>query len=93
LRIDFFYHSVISPFAKKLFLLAFSSHCSTQNISFSDSGYVIKPLQPSSALHGASPFTGYQNLPLVDVENAFHKLNRNVSLENIKNFLGTFLMF
>jgi len=30
-----------------------------QNISFSDSGHVIKPPQPSSALHGAPPFTGY----------------------------------
>ena len=43
LRIDFFYRSVMSPFAVKLFLLPFGSHCSTQNIGFSDSGYVIKP--------------------------------------------------
>jgi len=42
--IDFFYRSVILPFAVQLFLLPFSSHCSTQNIGFSDSGYVIKPL-------------------------------------------------
>jgi len=28
-----------------------------QNIGFSDSGYVIKPLQPSSASYGALPFT------------------------------------
>jgi len=49
-RIDFFYRSVISPFANKLFLLLFSSHCSTQNIGFSDSGYFIKPPQPSSAV-------------------------------------------
>jgi len=38
LRIDFFYRSVISAFANKLFLLPFSSHHSTQNISFSNSG-------------------------------------------------------
>jgi len=44
----------------KLFLLPFSSHCSTQNIGFNDSGYVIKPQQPSSAVHGAPPFTGYR---------------------------------
>ena len=29
-----------------------------QNISFNDFGYVIKPLQPSSAIYGAPPFTG-----------------------------------
>ena len=58
-RIDFFYRSVISPFAMKLFLLPFSSHCSTQNIGFGDSGYVIKPPQPSSAFHGVPLFTGY----------------------------------
>ena len=55
-RIDFFYRSVISPFAVKLFLLPFSSHCSTQNIGFSDSAYVNKFLQPSSAVYGAPPF-------------------------------------
>jgi len=59
LRIGFFYRSVMSPFAIKLFLLPFSSHCSMQNIGFSNSGYVIKPPQPSSAVHGAPPFTGY----------------------------------
>jgi len=41
-----------------LFLLPFSSHCSTQNIGFSDSGYVIKPPQPSFAFYGAPPLTG-----------------------------------
>jgi len=55
--IYFFNHSVMSPFAVQLFLLPFSSHCSKQNISFSHSGYVIKPLQQSSAIYGASPFT------------------------------------
>jgi len=30
-----------------------------QNISFSDSSYIIKPPQPSSALHRAPLFTGY----------------------------------
>jgi len=40
----------------------FSSHCSTQNISFTDSGYIIKPPQPSSILHGAPLFTGYPTL-------------------------------
>ena len=58
-RIDFFYCSVTSTFAIKLFLLPFTSHCSAQNVGFRDSGYVIKPPQPSSALHGAPPFTGY----------------------------------
>jgi len=58
-RIDFFYSSVISPFAINLFLLPFSSHCSTQIIGFNDSGYVFKPPQPSSAIYGALPFTGY----------------------------------
>jgi len=59
-RIDFFYHSVISPFAVKVFLLLFSSHCSTQKNNFSDSGSVIKTPQPSSAAYGAPPFTGHQ---------------------------------
>jgi len=58
-RIDFFYRSVILPFAVKLFLLPFSSHCSMQNIGFNNSGYVIKPAQPSSAVYGAPPFTGH----------------------------------
>jgi len=73
-RIDFFYHSVISPFAIKFFLLPFSSHCSTQNISFSDSFYIIKPPQPSSAVHGALPFAGYPcfNWCLVPVSSWFH---------------------
>jgi len=50
----------MSPFAVKLCLLPFSSHCSTQNIGFSDFGYVIKPPQPSSAVYGAPPFTGHR---------------------------------
>jgi len=37
------------------------SHCSTQNSGFSESGYVIKPPQPSSAIYGAPPFTAYLN--------------------------------
>jgi len=49
-RIDFLYCSVISSFAQKLFLQPFSSHCSMQNIGFSDSGYVFKNPQPSSAV-------------------------------------------
>jgi len=57
-RIDFFYHSAKSLFAIKLFLLPFSSYCSTQNIGFSDFGCVIKPPQPSSAVHEAPRFTG-----------------------------------
>jgi len=40
-----------------LFLLPFTSHCSMQNIGFSDSGYVIKYPEPSSAIVGAPPFT------------------------------------
>ena len=55
-RIDFFDRSVVSPFAIKLFLLLFTSHCSMQNIGFNDSGYVIKSLQTSSAIYGAPPF-------------------------------------
>jgi len=31
-----------------------------QNIGFSDSGYIIKPPQPSSTIYGAPPFTGHQ---------------------------------
>ena len=58
-RKHFFYCSVISPFAINLFLLPFSSHCLMQNIDFSDSGYVIKPPQPSSAIYGAPRFTVY----------------------------------
>jgi len=50
-----FNRSVISPFAVQLFLLPFSSHCSTHNIGFSDSGYVITTPLPSSAIHGV-PF-------------------------------------
>jgi len=50
--------NVISPFAVKLFLLPFSSRCSTQ-ISFSGPVYLIKPPQPSSAVYGALPFTGH----------------------------------
>ena len=45
--------------AINLFLLPFRSHCSTQNIGFSNSGYIIKPPQPSSTIYGALPFTGY----------------------------------
>jgi len=43
LQINYFYY--------RLLLI----HCSTQNIGFSDSGYIIKPPQPSSAVHGAPP--------------------------------------
>jgi len=57
-KIDFFYRSVTSPFAVKIFLLPFTSHCSTKYIGFNDSGCVIKPPQPSSAIYGAPPFTG-----------------------------------
>jgi len=35
-----------------------------QNIGFSNSGYVIKPPQPTSTVHGAPPFTGYQKKQL-----------------------------
>jgi len=52
----FFYCSVM-----QLFLLPFSSHCSMQNIGFSDSGYVIKPPQPSSAIYRSPPFADNQN--------------------------------
>ena len=40
-----FHRTVTSPLAVQLFLLPFSFRCSTQNIGFNDSGYVIKPLQ------------------------------------------------
>jgi len=49
-------------FRNKIIFTPFSSHFSKKNISFSDSGYVIKHPQPSSALHGTPPFTGYPNL-------------------------------
>jgi len=42
-----FYRSVTSTFVVQLFLFLFSSHSSLQNICFNDSGYVIKPQQPS----------------------------------------------
>jgi len=42
-----FFYAYCMPDKKKLFL-SFSFHCSTQNISFSDSGYVTKPPQLSS---------------------------------------------
>ena len=45
-----FYRNVTSPFAVKLFLLPFTSHFSKKNISFNDSGYIIKPPQPSSTI-------------------------------------------
>jgi len=54
-RIDIFYRSVISSFAVKLFSQPFTSHCSTQNIGFSDSGYVMKPPQLSSAFYREPP--------------------------------------
>ena len=50
-----------SDFLKKSWFLStlpFSSHCSTQNIGFSDSGYVIKTPHPSSAIYEAPPFAG-----------------------------------
>ena len=64
--IAFFYRSVILPFAVNFFLLPFSSHSSTQNIGFSDSGYVIKPPQPSSVVYGAPPSQGTQPLKFVN---------------------------
>jgi len=33
---------------------------STKNIGFNDTGYVIKPPQPNSAIYGAPPFKGNQ---------------------------------
>ena len=59
-KTDFFYRSVTPPFPVKLFLLPSTSHFSKKNISFNDSGYIIKPPQPSSAIYGAPPFTGNQ---------------------------------
>ena len=50
--------------AINLFLLPFRSHCSTQNIGFSNSGYIIKPPQPSSTIYGALPFTGNRRFAL-----------------------------
>jgi len=64
-RYDFFYRSVTSPFAIKLFLLPFTSHCSTQNIGFSDYGYVIKPPQPSSAFYRVPDLQRIQRLSTV----------------------------
>jgi len=42
-------------------LLPSTSHFSKKNISFNDSGYVIKPPQRSSAVYGAPPFTSNQH--------------------------------
>jgi len=38
-----------------------------KNIGFNDSGYVIKPPQPSSTMCGALPFTGNPSLHLRDI--------------------------
>jgi len=38
------------------FFLHFYCIC---NATFFHSGYIIKPLQPSSAVYGAPPFTGH----------------------------------
>jgi len=38
-----------------------------QNIGFSNSGYIIKPPQPSFAIYGALPFTEDQ-LPMLKVQ-------------------------
>ena len=79
LRIDFFYRSIISPFAKKLFLLPFSSHCSTQNISFGDCG-------TSSNLHNQAPV--FTELCLLQ-STSFYLMNQNnihhvIMLPNLK---------
>jgi len=63
-----FYSSVTSPFAVKLFLLSFTSHCSTKNIGFNDSGYVIKPPQPSSAFYRQSKTWCYTTVKKVYFE-------------------------
>ena len=46
-----FYHSVISPIAVKLFSPPFISHCSMQNISFSNSSVHASSLHPLLAYH------------------------------------------
>jgi len=39
-----------------------------KNIGFNDSGYAIKPLQPSFAIYGAPPFTGNPQKPRKSVK-------------------------
>jgi len=60
-KIYFFCRSVLLPCAVQLFLLPFSSHCSTQNIVFNDSGCIIKPPRPSSVFYVAPPFIGHHH--------------------------------
>ena len=43
---------------KKIFFICFFSVCSFCNATFFQSGYIIKPPQPSSTICGALPFTG-----------------------------------
>jgi len=50
-----------------------------QNIGFSNSGYVIKPPQPSSAVYGAPPFTGH---PMSDM-NTVQKIQKTIFNENL----------
>ena len=47
------------------FILHFFSFFCFCNATFFYSGYVIKPLQPSSAIYGAPPFTGNLSFPLL----------------------------
>jgi len=35
------------------------------NATFFHSGYINKPLQPSSAIYGALPFTGHWKIPVM----------------------------
>jgi len=46
-------------YSNKMFFLCFFSVYSFCNATSFHSSYVIKPLQPSSAIYGAPPFTGH----------------------------------
>jgi len=57
-----------------------------QNISFSDSGYVIKPPQSSSAIYRAPPLTGHPQISLLYLDSPFN-LASFKSLINFNDFL------
>jgi len=49
-----------------------------KNIGVNDSAYVIKPLQPSSAIYGVPPFTGNPWLELLCRQSeAWQKQSKN----------------
>jgi len=68
-----------------IILLLFSSHCSTQNIGFSNSGYIIQPPQPSSTIYRAPPFTGHLEF-IFKMAKRHADVALSKKLENEKNY-------